>query len=172
LFYARDLLRNIFKSHTMSHDIQVIIGDITNSDHKNHMIAQLTLYMEDPMGGWEMTPELADKIIAGLITQPNYLFFLAYYKGEIAGMANCFINFSTFRGQQLLNIHDFAVDPKYRKLGIGAALMQSISAKSREMGFCKITLEVRTDNPKARNLYLKTGFKECDPPMNFWILGL
>lgn len=151
--------------------IQVIIGDINNSEHAAHMLELLDDYMQDPMGGEQkMTPELAGMLIEGLKQQPNYVFFIAYCDGEPAGLANCFNNYSTFKAKQILNIHDFAVSPHFRRRGVGDALMEEIIRYCKEKAYGKITLEVRYDNQGAQNLYKKAGFTECDVPMHFWQL--
>jgi ribosomal protein S18 acetylase RimI-like enzyme len=121
------------------------------------------------MGGQgKLGEKLASEIIEGLLHQPNYLFFLATYNGEIAGFANCFVNFSTFKAKPLINIHDFSVSPSFRKMGIGEAMMAKIVDYAHIKGYAKVTLEVRHDNEKAQNLYKKFGFKDCTTPMYFW----
>lgn len=150
-------------------NIEVVIGDIQSEADQLAMLKMLDLYMQDPMGGeWSLPNELGEANIEGLKKQPNYVFFIAKYKGEVAGLANCFVNFSTFKGKQLINIHDFAVSPDFRRKGIGEAMMNRIVEYCTENNLCKITLEVRYDNPKAQNLYKKNGFVECEPPMYFW----
>jgi ribosomal protein S18 acetylase RimI-like enzyme len=152
-------------------NIEVIVGDITNRQYATDMLKILNDYMLDPMGkSAPLDEELSAQILTGLSVQPNYVFFLAYKNSECVGMANCFINFSTFKAKQLLNIHDFAVSPQARKMGVGEKLLQFILDYSKSKGYCRVNLEVRYDNPKAQNLYKKTGFKECDPPMYFWEL--
>ncbi|MBN2263373.1 MAG: GNAT family N-acetyltransferase [Prolixibacteraceae bacterium] len=154
-------------------NIQVIKGNINNEKHAAHMLQLLDQYMQDPMGGkWSMPSQLANDIVAGLKKQANYVFFIAYCNNQPAGIANCFINFSTFKAKQLINIHDFAVSQHFRRRGIGEALMQGIVDDARQQGYCKITLEVRHDNHGAQNLYKKAGFTECDVPMYFWELVL
>ena len=152
-------------------NIEVIIGDFNKKEDREDMLKMLDLYMQDPMGGaGTLSEELAQKNIKGLKEQPNYVFFLAKCNGEIAGLANCFVNFSTFKGKQLINIHDFAVDPHFRRKGIGKTMMNKIVEYAKENGYCKVTLEVRHDNPKAQLLYKKAGFEECNPSMYFWQL--
>jgi ribosomal protein S18 acetylase RimI-like enzyme len=153
----------------MTDKIEIIVGDINNIEHQQAMLSQLDLYMQDPMGGvGEMSEELAGELLSGLMTQPNFVFFLAKCNDVYAGLANCFVNFSTFKAKQLINIHDFTVAPQFRKKGIGKALMNEIFNYSRENHFCKVTLEVRYDNPNAQNLYKSLGFYECNPAMYFW----
>ena len=149
--------------------INVIVGDIGKVEHQQAMLTQLDLYMRDPMGGQgKLTDGIARQVIDGLLVQPNYVLFLALCNGEYAGVANCFVNFSTFKGKQLINIHDFSVSPTFRGKGIGQAMMEKIFEYAVENKFCKVNLEVREDNIKARSLYLKMGFKECNPVMDFW----
>jgi ribosomal protein S18 acetylase RimI-like enzyme len=153
----------------MNHSIEVFRGDIHNNEHRQAMLVQLDLYMQDPMAGQgKMSEKLAYNITEGLMNQPNYLFFLAKYEGIYVGLANCFINFSTFKAKQLVNIHDFSVSPDFRKKGIGKAMLEKIIEYCKEKGYCKVTLEVRNDNFQAQTLYKNIGFIECNPPMYFW----
>lgn len=153
----------------MTNKIEIIVGDIKNAEHQQAMLSQLDLYMRDPMGGFGiMSDKLAVELLSGLMNQPNYVFFLAICNDEYAGFANCFVNFSTFKAKQLINIHDFAVAPQFRKKGIGKELMKEIFSFARKNHFCKVNLEVRHDNPNAQNLYKSLGFSECTPPMYFW----
>jgi ribosomal protein S18 acetylase RimI-like enzyme len=153
----------------MAEKIEVIVGDIRNKEHQQAMLSQLDLYMQDPMGGQgPLSENLAAEILSGLLVQPNYLFFLAKLNNQYAGLANCFVNFSTFKARQLINIHDFAVAPQFRQKGIGKELMRGIFSFARKNHFCKVNLEVRHDNPNAQNLYKSLGFFECYPPMYFW----
>ena len=153
----------------MKDKIEVITGDIWNKEHQRAMLSQLDLYMQDPMGGQgKLSEELAYEVLSGLQAQTNFVFFLAKCNEEYAGFANCFVNFSTFKAKKLINIHDFAVAPQFRQKGIGKHLMDEILDYSRKNHFCKVTLEVRHDNPNAQNLYKTVGFSECNPPMYFW----
>lgn len=149
--------------------IEIIKGNIHNEEDAADMLALLDLYMQDPMGGYGPMPEeLAAANLEKLKQQSNYLFFIAKYNGQAAGLANCFVGFSTFKAKQLINIHDFAVSPHFRRLGIGKALMDYLIQYAAENDFCKVTLEVRHDNYGAQKLYKQSGFVECEPPMYFW----
>ncbi|HPR33529.1 MAG TPA: GNAT family N-acetyltransferase [Prolixibacteraceae bacterium] len=153
----------------MKEDIVVVTGDIFCPEHQKAMLYLLDLYMQDPMGDFgQLTSELAGQLIDRLKMQPHYRLFLAQYKNKFAGFANCFEVFSTFQAKPILNIHDFAVAPDFRRLGVGDALMKGIMDYARNHGFCKITLEVRQDNEAAQYLYRRNGFSECEHPMLFW----
>ena len=52
----------------------------------------------------------------------------------------------------------FAVDPKYRRKGLGAALLALFAASAQSRGAERLLLEMRQDNP-AEHLYRKFGFR-------------
>ena len=127
-------------------------------------------YMASDMGG-KLPPygeNTAKDVIEGLRHHPSRLVLLAEYKGEYVGLSNSFINFGTFAAKPFINIHDIVVLDKYRGLGIGRKLMEAIHSKAKELDCGKITLEVRTDNTTAQQLYKSMGFNEGNPVMYFW----
>jgi len=56
------------------------------------------------------------------------------------------------------HIATFAVHPKYRRLGIGRALIEHAIASARAGGLTRIFLEVRRSNIAAQELYQAYGF--------------
>ncbi len=145
------------------------IIDINKEAHINALLALMNDYMLDDMGlNAELPADLGEKIILGLQKQNNYTGFLLKDDQDYIALANCFIGFSTFKAKQILNIHDFIVTPGYRGKGAGYELLQQINDYCRSNNYGKVTLEVRNDNEKAMKLYLKSGFKDCNPRMYFW----
>lgn len=55
-------------------------------------------------------------------------------------------------------IYNVAVDEKYRKRGIGSALIGELVTFGKKNNLCFLTLEVRESNENARSLYSKFGF--------------
>lgn len=148
---------------------RIVPVDLKNPKHSEALINLLNDYMLDDMGICAPMPEgLAPKIVGGLKDHRAYLGFFVCVGDDFAALANCNLNFSTWRAKPLINIHDFIVSPKFRQRGVGLFLLKSIEKYAMENGFCRINLEVRHDNYKAQNLYKKAGFKECDPNNYFW----
>lgn len=56
------------------------------------------------------------------------------------------------------HIVHFVVDPEHQKEGIGTKLLQKAIQFARSKHCTQMTLEVKADNFKARNLYRKNGF--------------
>ena len=143
--------------------------DLENDKHCSQLLKLMDDYMNDEMGMGEPMPEkLGPKIIEGLKKHSAYIGFFVQIDGNYAALANCNLNFSTWKAMPLLNIHDIIVSADFRKQGVGQFLLDKIAAYASEKGFCRINLEVRQDNLKAQNLYKKVGFDECQPPNYFW----
>jgi ribosomal protein S18 acetylase RimI-like enzyme len=158
--------------------IHILQADLTSLRHQKDIVALLDTYAQDPMGGGEpFSDEVKKRLIPGLRAHPGAYVFLAYRTRldggeEAVGLANCFLGFSTFAARPLINIHDLAVTPGARRMGVGKALLDSVCAKAKELGCCKVTLEVRDDNPAARKLYTDYGFNDGGVPHRFWKIGV
>lgn len=122
------------------------------------VVSLLEAYAADPMGGGVPLPEeVKERLVPTLRAIPGSLVLLAMSKDGPAGILVAFQGFSTFRAEPLLNIHDLAVLPECRRRGIGRALLAAAEREARRRGCCKLTLEVREDNP-AIVLYEHQGF--------------
>lgn len=136
----------------------------------DHLIDMLNWYAIDPMGnGRPLTEDVKDRLRTDLKTVSGAVSFLAYESDRPdtpVGLINCFPGYSSFRASPLLNIHDVVVHPEHRGKSIGTALIQAVENYAREQGYCKLSLEVRTDN-QAERLYRRLGFSDGGNPMWF-----
>lgn len=147
--------------------MEILEVNLSNPGHESAVLEITNRYAKDPMGDGKPLPDSIRKnLIDELKTFDTYTGFLAYVNGKAAGLANCFYGFSTFKASPLINIHDLAVLPEFRSMGIGQALIGSVVKKAEKENCCKVTLEVREDN-RARNLYEREGFSYGDPAMYF-----
>ena len=85
---------------------------------------------------------------------PDKTIFLAYVDQEIAGQVRVTKSWNDFA-----LIDDFAVDVKFRRRGVGRALIQRSIAWARERGFPGLTLETQDINVPACRLYASCGFE-------------
>jgi ribosomal protein S18 acetylase RimI-like enzyme len=137
-------------------------ADLANPGHQDAVLAMVNAYARDPMGNGQDLPEsVRSALIPGLRRHPMSLIFLAFDGDISVGIAVCFVGFSTFAARPLINVHDLAVISAYRGQGVGRRLLEHVEAKARELGCCKITLEVRQDNHTAQQLYWRVGFKHA-----------
>ena len=120
----------------------------------------LRAYSEDPLGQDKpLEDDVLHQTVADLATLPHAIAFVAYDANTPVAFATCFAAYSTFRAKPLWNIHDIAVIPSHRRQGIATQLLKTISDYALEEGCCKVTLEVREDNPHADKCYRQFGFQ-------------
>jgi len=168
-----NVLSLIIKVQKEQPDIDFIFCDYTNPLYSEKLVELLNHYMADPMGGCSpLSNEKAGQLVNGLAAHPSSFVLFVSYNKAIAGLATCFINFSTFKVSPYINVHDIVIQDKYRGKGLGKALLQNIIAIAAERDYCKVTLEVRDDNIIAKALYKELGFADTEPVMHFWTKSL
>ena len=139
--------------------VHVSKADLTDPRDAGGIVAVVNSYALDAVGGGKpLPPDVRERLVPALRNHPTTLVLLAYAGEEPVGVAVCFFGLSTFTARPLLNIHDLAVMPSYRGTGVGRALLQAVEQHARLAGCCKLTLEVRDDNTRARSLYRSFGF--------------
>lgn len=62
--------------------------------------------------------------------------------------------------QPIADIQTIAVEPDMEGRGIGSALLAALIEEARARGADDVLLEVRADNPRAQQLYLRFGFEQ------------
>jgi ribosomal protein S18 acetylase RimI-like enzyme len=138
---------------------EVIRADLNRAEHGEALVLLLDAYARDEMGGGTALPaDVKAQLAATLAKRQGAHVLLAWVDGQPAGVATCFEGFSTFACRPLLNIHDLAVHPDYRGRGLGKRLLAEAERLARELGCCKVTLEVLEGNRVAQAAYRASGF--------------
>lgn len=91
---------------------------------------------------------------------------IAEFKGQIAGQALFFKNFSTFLGKPGIYLEDLYVKPEMRGKGIGRQLLEKIILIAKERHYGRVEWSVLDWNEAAIKFYEKIGAN----PMNDWTL--
>jgi GNAT superfamily N-acetyltransferase len=81
---------------------------------------------------------------------------------RIVGFALFFSTYSTFRGQAGLYLEDLYVQPPYRGVGIGKALLASVAARAVERGCGRLEWSVLNWNEPAIGFYRALGATPLD----------
>ena len=140
-------------------DFRIVAVDLQNKAISKAWLDLLDHYAHDPMGGGT---GLSDYARANLVRQlkdlPTFHGALAFTGDEAVGLINCFAGFSTFAAKPLLNIHDIVTREERRGQGVGQALLQWAEQRARQLGCCKLTLEVLSNNTRAMASYERAGF--------------
>ena len=69
-------------------------------------------------------------------------------------------------------IYNIAIAPEFRRAGIGEALLQHLVDKAEADGCSLVTLEVRSGNAPAMELYRKMGFREVGRRRGYYAKGV
>lgn len=138
---------------------QVLAVDLKNGPNSKSWLALLDHYAADPMGGGEgLSPYAKAHLVERLSARPGFYGALAWEGDEAVGLINCFLGFSTFAARPLLNIHDIVTRRDRRGRGIGQAMLGWAEQQARQLGCCKLTLEVLANNRPAKTTYELAGF--------------
>ncbi len=139
---------------------RIVTADYANAVHAGAVLTLLEQYATDPMGGGVPLSQTARAtLIPHLRAFPGALSVLAFDGDSPVGLVNAFTGFSTFRALPLLNIHDVFVMPAWRRSGLALEMFAHLEQVARELGCCKLTLEVLDGNEAARGLYRMLGFR-------------
>ena len=125
-----------------------VLREMTDADMPRIMTLEQELFPDD---AW--TPEM----FAAELAQPasRRLYLVAEEAGALTGYAGMM-----FTGSPEADVLTLAVDPARWGRGTGTALLTALVAEAARRGCTEVLLEVREDNPRARQLYLRHGFAE------------
>ena len=149
----------------LGNSLEIISVDLTDDRHTMGLQRLLDDYSQNEFGnGRPLEPDVLSAVIPGLQASGNYLGYIAFSGDQPVGLVNCFVGFSTFRAKPLINVHDLCVHHQYRGQGVGRRLLSTVAQHAQDHGFCRVTLEVRSDNEIARGLYDSMKFQPGTPP--------
>jgi GNAT superfamily N-acetyltransferase len=89
---------------------------------------------------------------------------IGYIDDEPAGFALYFQTFSTFLGLPGMYLEDIFVEPKWRRRGLGEALLAHLARLAVERGYGRLEWSVLQWNASAISFYQKLGAQ----PMDEW----
>ena len=126
----------------------VRLREMTSADMAGIMSLEQDLFPED---AW--TPEMFAAEFAQPPTRRLYL---------VAEVGNTLIGYAgmMFTGGTQADVVTLAVNPARWGEGTGTALLTALIDEAGKRGHEEVLLEVREDNPRARQLYLRHGFGE------------
>ena len=137
----------------------VRVARLDSTGERNEVARLLADYARDALDGEALPAETAARSVELVASRKDAFVLLASVGPEIVGMAVCLPSLSTFTAADVVNIHDLWVDPGFRKRGVATELLRRVQREAEERGCLKVTLEVREDNPQARRLYRRSGFR-------------
>ena len=95
----------------------------------------------------------------------SHIYILRVRNGDeetVAGFCSFWLVFEE------LHINNLAVHPRYRRQGIGTALLEHAMHTAAQLGARRATLEVRRSNEEARRIYERLGFETAGVRRNYY----
>jgi GNAT superfamily N-acetyltransferase len=129
-------------------------------------VAQILTFIR-ALAAFEREPDAVEATEEGLLRDgfgptPFYSCLIAEEDGRPAGFALYFFNYSTWLGCPGLYLEDLFVQPEFRGLGIGKALLQRVAAIAVEKGCKRLQWEVLDWNTPAIDFYRAMGAEFLD----------
>ncbi|MDB2686577.1 GNAT family N-acetyltransferase [Mariniblastus sp.] len=142
----------------MSSEVKLV--DYHNPLQAAELVELMNSYATDEMGGYKALPEQVKQDLVNRMSERSYIYSaIAYVDGQPAGLINYLEGFSTFKAKPLLNVHDVVVKPEFRGQGLSRLLFEFVFEAAKELGCCKVTLEVLENNEVAKRAYSRFGFE-------------
>lgn len=113
----------------------------------------------------------ADLLRDGFGPRPFFSCLIAERDGRGVGFALYFYNYSTWVGRPGIYVEDIFVQPDFRGLGIGRALLQKVAAIATEQGCKRLQWEVLDWNTPAIDFYRAMGAEFLDEWRNVRVSG-
>ena len=129
---------------------------IPTEDDLDRILAVMTAAFDPAYGEAWTRRQVEDALLTG-----NCHYGLAYRQDQCAGF---YLSRTAFDEEELLLL---AVDPVFRRLGIGETLVSSFIQEAHQRGSKRLFLEMREGNP-AEMLYVKTGFVPVGSRKNYY----
>ena len=128
------------------------------------------------LASYERAPDAVTATEEGLMRDgfgpnPFYSCLIAEHEGQPAGFALYFFNYSTWMGRPGIYLEDIFVQPEFRGLGIGKALLKQVAAIAVEKGCPRLQWEVLDWNTPAIEFYQAMGAEFLDEWRNVRISG-
>jgi GNAT superfamily N-acetyltransferase len=131
-------------------------------------IRALATYEREPDA---VTATEADLLSHGFGPNPFYFCLIADHESRPAGFAFYFFNYSTWKGRPGLYLEDLFVQPEFRGLGIGKALLEKVAAIAVEKDCPRLDWEVLDWNTPAIEFYRAMGAEFLDAWRNVRVSG-
>ena len=128
------------------------------------------------LAAYERAPDAVTATEEGLMRDgfgpnPFYSCLIAEHDGQPAGFALYVFNYSPWMGRPGIYLEDIFVQPEFRGLGIGKALLKQVAAIAVEKGCPRLQWEVLDWNTPAIEFYRAMGAEFLDEWRNVRIIA-
>ena len=132
------------------------LESVQHLDHIRSLFVEYAESLEFDLDFQNFKDELAR--LPGEYAPPEGCLVIAFYRGEPAGCVGL-----RKLEKNICEMKRLYVRPKYRAMGIGKILAESIIQEAGVRGYKRMRLDTVPSMKEARRLYLSMGFKKIDP---------
>lgn len=102
------------------------------------------------------------RFLADLASGSHSFLFVAVSGGRTIGFVSGELREGspTFHPKTWASVDDVFVEPEYRSLGVGRALLEKVKEWAKEKGADGVSLQVAAANERGRKFYKDLGFRE------------
>ena len=139
-----------------------VLGEFLREDES--YLAAATVYGD---GGEAALQRALDLFLA----RPDLGFIWLAFDGDkaVGGCVACYA-ISTSRGTLVAKLDDMSVAADCRGRGVGSAMLTALAEELKRAGITRIDTATHQDNPEARRLYEKLGFRSLREERLSWLL--
>lgn len=119
---------------------------------------------------WDDANEMGDYSIASLAAftaDPTRVFLAARQADQLVGVASANIQLKPYENERWLYVDEVDVVPRYRRQGVGKAMMQELLRIAEANDCVEMWLGTEQDNASALALYKSMGPDEVEPFVGF-----
>ncbi len=133
--------------------VTVVLTPMTRRDVRGVMHIEEQVYPR---------PWTAPLFLSELAMPSTRAYFVARVGRRIVGYAGLMVSFED------AHVTNIAVDPEWQRHGIATRLLVALAREALARGVQHLTLEVRTSNTAAKNLYRRFGFAPVGVRKNYY----
>lgn len=152
LFFAWHIQKGPIKDRRFRKEVKMVIRQMTEEDMEQVYSIESSSFTRP----WSKESFLSS------LKNPQNLYLVAEEGGTVLGY--CGLWGIVGEGE----ITNVAVDQRFRKQGVGEAILRELIRQAREDGITAFTLEVRVSNQSAIHLYHKLGFADTAVRKNYY----
>jgi len=98
--------------------------------------------------------------------------FLALDENSACGFMQLYPSFCSVQAVKIFILYDLYVDEKFRRAGVGEALMNRATQWAKENGAARLDLLTEHSNTAGQHLYEKLGYKKVHEDLYAYSLGV
>ena len=116
--------------------------------------------------GYDFTRETVEANVRRLIGDPTTLLLVAEQAGEVVGFVHAH-NHNPVYAPPMKSIVAIAIDPEYRRLGLGQKLVHAVEDWARETGAHGVRVNSGQAQDEALHFYKNLGYEYIKTQYNF-----